>query len=438
MPDLEHRITHRRVLRTSVPIILSNTTVPLLGAVDLAVVGQMGHAAPAAAVGFGAVVISTLYWFFGFLRMGTSGQTAQAHGAGDTAEVTAILYRAVLIGLIGGACVTFLQWPILFLAQEVSDLSSQADELTAQYFAIRIWFAPFSIATYGVWGWLIGLERTRDVLVLQLWITSLNAILDIVFVLGFDWGVAGVAWATVLAEVTGLILAAYLCREAILTRIPDLKARVFAKEKWKSTYKSNTDILLRSVFLETVMVGAVLYATKQGDATVAAYQIMMQFLAIVGYALDGVAFTAETLVGQAYGAKAPRALHKAVKYTGFWCLVVIGFMSGVFALFGQSIINLMNDVPEVRETAYSYLIFMVLAPPIGVLGWLLDGVFIGASHTRAMRDMSALSAGVFWIVLLLLFPVYHMQGLWVALLVWYAVRGLTLAAKYPAIIRTAR
>jgi len=437
MSRMEERITHRRVLKTSLPIILSNTTVPLLGAVDLAVVGQMGHAAPAAAVGFGAVLISTIYWFFGFLRMGTSGQTAQAFGAEDRLEVTAILYRAVLIGLVGGACVTALQWPILSLAHEVSDLSAEADALTSEYFSIRVWFAPFSIATYGVWGWLIGLERTRDVLILQLWITTLNAVLDVGFVLGLGWGVAGVAWATVVAEVTGLLLAAYLCRGALFAYLPDLRARIFARDKWQSAFKSNSDILLRSVFLETVMVGAVLYATKLGDATVAAYQIMMQFLAIVGYALDGVAFTAETLVGQAYGAKAPKALRKAVRYTAVWSFVVIGFMSLVFAIFGRGIVNVMNDVPEVREIAYSYLIFMVLAPPIGVLGWLLDGVFIGASQTRAMRDMSALSAAVFWIVILLLFPIYQMQGLWLSLLIWYAVRGITLAAKYPALERGA-
>ncbi|HEX9856921.1 MAG TPA: MATE family efflux transporter, partial [Paracoccaceae bacterium] len=199
-------ITHARVLRIAAPIVLSNATVPLLGAVDVGVVGQIGLAAPIGAVGIGAVVLASLYWIFGFLRMGTSGLTAQAHGAGDAAERSAILLRALLIGAAAGLAFVALQVPLFWAAFQLAPASAEVEGLAQHYLAIRIWGAPATIALYAVTGWLIALERTRAVLLLQLWMNGLNVGLDLWFVLGLGWGVGGVATATLIAEWTGLAL----------------------------------------------------------------------------------------------------------------------------------------------------------------------------------------------------------------------------------------
>ncbi|HOZ35026.1 MAG TPA: MATE family efflux transporter, partial [Tabrizicola sp.] len=200
--------------RIAGPIVLSNATVPLLGAVDTGVVGQLGQAAPIGAVGLGAVILATLYWAFGFLRMGTSGLAAQAQGAGDGAERAAVLLRALIVGLVAGLALIALQVALVAGAFALAPASAEVEALTRQYLAIRIWGAPATIALYAVTGWLIGVERTRAVFLLQLWINGVNILLDLWFVLGLGWGVPGVAAATLIAEWTGLTLGLWFCRDA--------------------------------------------------------------------------------------------------------------------------------------------------------------------------------------------------------------------------------
>ncbi|MEY4984465.1 MAG: hypothetical protein RIR62_2731, partial [Pseudomonadota bacterium] len=209
-------LTHARLLRIAAPIVISNATVPLLGAVDTGVVGQMGQAAPIGAVGIGAIILTTLYWVFGFLRMGTTGLAAQAHGAGDGAERGAILLRALLVGAGAGLAFILLQALLFRAAFAIAPAGAEVEALARQYLAIRIWGAPATIAAYAVTGWLIAVERTRGVLLLQLWINGVNIALDLWFVLGLGWGVPGVAIATLLAEWTGLMLGLWLCRDGLV------------------------------------------------------------------------------------------------------------------------------------------------------------------------------------------------------------------------------
>ncbi len=214
MRDASAPITHRRVLKIAVPIVLSNATVPILGAVDTGVVGQMGQAAPIGAVGIGAVILATIYWVFGFLRMGTTGLAAQARGAGDTAETGALLMRGLLLGGAAGLFFIVAQVAVFAGAFALSPASPEVEALTRDYLEIRIWGAPATIALYAVTGWLIAVERTRGVFVLQVWMNGLNILLDLWFVLGLGWGVEGVAVATLIAEWTGLALGLWLCRDA--------------------------------------------------------------------------------------------------------------------------------------------------------------------------------------------------------------------------------
>jgi MATE family multidrug resistance protein len=429
-------LTHRRVLNIALPIVLSNATVPILGAVDTAVVGQMGAAAPIGAVGLGAVILAAVYWVFGFLRMGTVGLTAQAIGAGDRGEVAALLSRALIIGLSAGVCLIVLQGALFAGAFALSPASAEVEGLAREYMAIRVWSAPAAIALFGITGWLIAAERTRAVLVLQLWMNGLNIALDLWFVLGLGWGVPGVALATFLAEWSGLAMGLYLCRAAFA--VPDWRnwARVFDRVRLWQMALVNRDILIRSLLLESIFVSFMFLGADFGDVPLAANQILLQFLHITAFALDGFAFSAEALVGQAKGQRRRDVFRRAAVLTSGWALAISGVLALAFALAGGAIIDVMTTAPEVQAAARLYLPWLVAVPVVGVAAWMFDGIFVGATATRDMRNMMALSAVVYFLAVLVLSPTLGNHGLWAALLISFAARGVTMAARYPAVERT--
>ena len=437
MAESARPITHGRVLKIALPIVISNATVPILGAVDTGVVGQMGLAAPIGAVGIGAIIIASLYWIFGFLRMGTTGLAGQAHGAGRDGEVTAILTRAVLIGLSGGVLVIVLQVPLFWGAFRLSPASAEVETLARAYMGIRVWSAPAAIAIFGVTGWLIALERTRGVLLLQVWMNGLNIALDLWFVLGLGWGVEGVAFATFLAEWSGLALALWLCRDALASPAWRDWPRVFDPARLKRMLVVNTDILIRSLMLMAIFVSFLFLGADFGDVTLAANQILLQFIEITAYALDGFAFAAEALVGQAVGVASVPRLRRSILLSTIWALVGTVLLSLAFALWGGAIVDLMAKAPEVRAEARNYLPYMLLVPVLGVASWMLDGVFIGATRTGDMRNMAVLSTAAFAVAVVILVPAYGNHGLWIAFLSSYVVRALTLGARYPALERAA-
>jgi MATE family multidrug resistance protein len=430
-------ITHKRVLSIAVPIVLSNATVPILGAVDTGVVGQLGQAAPIGAVGLGTVILSSIFWLFGFLRMGTTGLVAQARGAGDTGEVSALLSRVIMIAFAGGIVLIAFQTPILWAAFQVAPASSEVETLARSYIAIRIWSAPFAIAVFGLTGWLIASERSRAVLALQLWMNGFNIVLDMWFVLGLGWGVEGVAIATVIAEMTGAMFGLYLCRPAL--KHPDWKSwsKVFDVVRLTNMARVNTDIMIRSILLLTIMVSFAFFGAGFGDLTLAANHILMQFVSITAFAMDGFAFTAEVIVGQALGARSRETLRRGAIMSSIWGLGASLAMMFVFAVFGGAIIDVMTTAPDVQAEARRYLPWMVVVPVIGLGAWMLDGIFIGATRTRDMRNMSAVSLAVYLAAVYALTPLFGAHGLWAALLISYVARGLTLAWKYPALERQA-
>ncbi|NCT11739.1 MAG: MATE family efflux transporter, partial [Rhodobacterales bacterium] len=400
MAETTAPLTHARVLRIALPIVLANMTVPILGAVDTGVIGQLGLAAPIGAVGIGAIILSAIFWIFGFLRMGTTGLTAQARGAGDGAEVTALLMRALLLGLAAGAVVVALQGAIASAGFRLAPASAEVEALARQYIAIRIWSAPAAIALFGITGWLIAQERTRAVLVVQLWMNGLNIGLDLWFVLGLGWGVPGVALATAMAEWSGLALGLWLCRDAFAGRVWRDGARVFDAARLGHMAVVNGDILIRTLLLEAIVVSFMFFGAGRGDVELAANQILLQFLNITAFALDGFAFAAEALVGQAMGARARGALRRAAVMASQWGLAICAAMALVFALTGGAVIDIMTTAPEVREAARSYLGWMIAAPLVGCAAWMLDGIFIGATRTRDMRNMMIVSAAVYFAVAL--------------------------------------
>ena len=435
--DAPPALTHRRVLVIALPIVLSNATVPILGAVDTAVVGQLGQAAPIGAVGLGAVILSALYWMFGFLRMGTAGLAAQALGARDGAELAALLSRVLIVAAISGVAIVALQWPLFAGAFAMAPASDAVEGLAQQYLGIRVWSAPAAIALYGVTGWLIAQERTRAVLVIQVAMNGLNVVLDVLFVLGLGWGVGGVAFATVLAEWSGLALGLWFCRAALRDPAMRAWAQVFDRARLIRMAVVNGDIMIRSVLLQVVMVSFLFLSAKFGDTRLAANQVLLQFLYITAYALDGFAFAAEALVGQAMGARARAVLRRAAVLTVVWGLGLGLLLAVAFALAGPLLIDVMTTAPDVRTAAKDYLPWMVAMPLLGGLAWMLDGVFIGATRTGDMRNMMVVSVAVYAVALAILMPPFGNNGLWAALGLCFAARGLTLLARYPALERGA-
>ena len=430
-------ITHRRVLAIALPIVLSNATIPILGAVDTGVVGQIGDPVPIGAVGIGAVVLSAIYWVFGFLRMGTVGLTSQALGAEDRGEADALLSRALLIGLSGGLVLILLQLPIFAAAFLVSPASPEVETLARDYMAIRVWSAPAAIAIYGITGWLIAAERTQAILVMQIWMNGLNIVLDLLFVLEFGWGVEGVAIATFLAEWTGLGLGLWFCRDVLRRPFWREWSRILNKARLLHMALVNRDILIRSLLLEAIFVSFLFFGADFGNVPLAANQILLQFVHIFAYALDGFSFSAESLVGNAKGRRDPHRLRRSAVLTTLWGTVVAALLAMTTGLAGPFLIDLMTTSPEVRTEARAYFLWVTLAPLIGVFAFQLDGIFVGATQVRDMRNMMVVSTAVYFAAVWVLVPGLENHGLWIALLVSFAARATTLALKYPALERSA-
>lgn len=415
---------------------ISNVSTPLIGVVDTGVVGQIPDPAYIGAVAIGALIFTFVFWAFGFLRMGTTGLTAQALGAGDTAELAAVLGRALLIALIAGVGLIVLQWPIRETAFSLLEGSAQVESLARGYFDIRIWAAPAALANYALLGWFIGLGRTDIGLVLQLVLNVTNMALDALFVLGFGWDVRGVALGTLLAE----LLAAAVGLVIALRHVRGLGAhwaldRLLIADKLERTIVVNGDIMIRSLALIAVFVWFMAQGAKQGDVILAANAVLMQFVAFGAYFLDGLAFAAESLVGRAIGAAHRAGLIAAVRMTTVWAAGVALLVSLVLVALGSLFIDLLTVHAAARAAARTYLPWAAAAPMLGVWAFQLDGIFIGATRTADMRNAMLLSLAIFLAAWWLLTP-YGNHGLWGALYVHYIARVGTLAYYYPGLLRS--
>ncbi len=428
-------ITHYRVLALAMPILLSNATVPLLGAVDTAVAGRIAQAEPLAAVGVGAIVIASVYWLFGFLRMGTTGMAAQAVGQGDHAENNALLLRGLLIAMVGAACSFALVIPFAHFTFGSSDLTPDVSAMAWDYVGIRIFSAPAAIGLYAIIGWLFANERMRDVLYIQLLQNGINIVLDPVLALGLGWGIQGLATASLIAEWSGFALGLWMCRAALPKFVDIDWPLILDRSRLKRMASVNRDILLRSVLLQAVVYSFVVMGGRFGTTTLAANHVLMQFLEIAVFALDGLAFGAESLVGQAKGARDKMKLRRAAYLTSFWAAIVALVMALIFGLGGQNLIALMSKDITVRDTAMLYLPWLVALPLTSVGAFMLDGIFIGATQTRDMRNMMFVSAGLYAALIVPFTNLWGNHGLWLVLHICMITRCLTLLWKYPSLER---
>ena len=418
------------------PVILSNLTVPLLGAVDTAVVGHLPDAYYIGAVAVGAMIFNFLFWAFSFLRMGTTGLVAQAQGAGQADEVRAILGRAMLIAAVLGLGLIALQAPIAAAAFHLLEGSAEVERLAGEYLAIRLWSAPAALGGFVVFGWFIGVQNTRAALIVQIAMNGLNIVLDLVFVIGLGWGVAGVAGATVIAEYAGLILGIVLVRRE-LARIGGVwrASLMVDTARLRRLFAVNFDIFLRSLFLLLANAYFTAQGAEQGDTVLAANAVLHNFILFLAFGLDGFAFAAEALIGGAVGAGDRARLRQAVRMTSIWALICAGGYVLVYAAAHSLLIGWLTSVPEVVAAANEYLPWVLAAPLIAVWSYQLDGIFIGATRTADMRNGMAVSLVVFLAADWLFRPLLGNHGLWLAMTILWVSRAVVLAVRYPALER---
>lgn len=434
-------VTRLSVLAMAAPMVISNISEHLLGLVDTALIGHLGDAAALGGVTIGMTLIGILFWLFGFLRMGTTGLTAQAIGARDPAEALLTLGRGVLIAVAVGLGLIVLQWPLFTAAFLLFQGSEAVEGHASTYVHIRIFAAPASLAIYALTGFLIGLGRTRAVLVLQLALNGLNLALDCLFVLGLGMGVAGVAVGTVIAAYASLGVGALILagprRELARAAVPGTltKAALLAPAALKRLVAVNRDIMIRTLLLVLTFAYVHNEGARQGDVILAANAILLQFVTFSAFFLDGFAFAAESLVGQAVGARDRRGLAIAVRRTSEGAVVTAAGLSLAFALGGAAFVQMLTNVPEVQAAAITYLPWMAAIPLVSVACFQLDGIFIGATRGAAMRQASIETTAVFIAAEMLLASAYGNHGLWASLFVFYAMRAGTLAVRYPALVR---
>ncbi len=427
---------HRDVLAIAVPIIFSNISTPLLGIVDTAVLGQLGDPYQIGAVAVGAVIFSMIFWGFGFLRMATSGFTAQADGANDHQEVAAVLYRSLIISIILGLLLIALQTLIATVAFLIIDSSKLVESNARSYFNIRIWSAPAALANYVILGWLIGLGRATSALMVQVLLNGVNAGLDALFVLSFDMEVEGVAVGTLIAEYVATIFGFYIAsREIRKRKIRTLWSDLLEVTALRRVFIVNIDIMIRTLCLIFAFSFFTAESARTDDITLAANAILINFLHFSAHFLDGFAHAAQTLVGRAIGAADLRKFKTTIAISFFWAIVCAIFISLVFWLAGNFFIRIMTINPDVRMATSEYLIWIILAPIIGVAAYQFDGIFIGATRTKDMRNMMIVSLAIYLSSWAILAPLYGNNGLWASVMIFFAARAMALAMRMPALER---
>lgn len=424
------RPADRHLWQLAWPIILSNISVPLLGLVDTAVVGHLEDAVYLGAVTLGAVLFSFLYWGFGFLRMGTTGMTAQAHGRGDHDTLRTLLGQGIMLALVIGGLLLLLGSPLISLGLSLMEANEATRELAHGYASIRLWSAPAVLMNYVILGWFLGLGNSRVTLGILVLTNAINILLDLAFVPGLGMTSDGVALASVIADYCASGAGLWLVARQ-LARMPGNSnlAALFSLAAWGELIRVNQHLFVRTLCL----LGATAYFTSQGasfgDNILAANAVLLQFVMITSYGLDGFAQAAESEVGRAVGQNDWQRFARSVGAATRFSLMTATGASVLLWLCGPLLIGLLTDLPEVRALAITYLPWMVAMPLVAVWSYLLDGIFIGATATREMRNTLVISLIAFvglwpWL------EQYGNHGLWLAFLLFTGVRSAVLAGYY--------
>lgn len=422
-------LTRTRTLALAWPIVLAQAATATTGIVDTAVMGRFGTATDLAAVGVAAVVFNFLYWGFGFLRMATTGLTAQAEGTGDTPQSRAILKRAmILAGGLGLAI--FLLSPLvsrlaLFLFQAEADVEAGV----GRYFFARIWGAPAALIGFVITGWLIGTGRTGALLTFQIVMNGVNAVLDTLFVAGLDWGPAGIGAGTAIAEWSALGFGLWVVRDGL-----GASARLADRGRLLALFDANRDIMIRTLALVFSFAWFVNSGARQGTAQLAGNEVLLQFIAVAAFVLDAFAFVAEKEAGSAYGAGNRTALLRAIRITSELALISGAVFSLAFWLGGGWVIDTFIADPAARAAALAYLPWCALVPLIGIIAWQADGLFLGTTQGPAIRNAALMALVAYLATDMLLAPRYGNTGVWIAFVANYAYRAGALMLYWPRLM----
>ncbi len=426
-------VSRAQLVNIAWPIILSNLSTPLLGLVDTAVIGNLGNAALIGAIAVGGMIFSFLYWGFGFLRMGTTGLVAQSMGASQPSQARATFYRALLLGTSIGMLLLIAQSPVLALALSLIDGSEAVESAALSYCQIRIWGAPISLAYLAVMGYLLGIQQTRALLALQLILTGTNIVLDLLFVVVLDWGVPGVAAATLLAEVLAMAAGLLLVRHHLR------KQGVSLQVSWQDLldYRAlkrmlivNRDIMLRTLCLIFAFAWFTNEGAKSGDVILATNAILMQFVAFSAFFLDGFALATETMIGKATGRQNADEINQILVFSAELGFSTAFMLAATFWLSGSTVISVLTNAEAVRSSFEIYWLWAVFAPPVSVACYLMDGAFIGATRTAEMRNAMMLSL-LLYLLAWWCFQGLANHGLWLALYIYFVARALSLAIYLP-------
>lgn len=432
-------ISYISIARLSFPIILANMAVPLLGLVDTAVIGHNGTASDLGAIALGSLIFTFVFWAFGFLRMSTTGFIAQAIEANDINEARAALNRAILLGVVIGSSLFALQYPIIRTALWLLGGSEIVETQVEAYWDIRIWAAPATLTTYAVMGALIGLGKTRQLLWLQLALNGTNLVLDVVFVIGLGWGVKGIAAGTLIAEWAAALLGLWLVTPYL--RVPGQPYwhwHIIAnRSAFRRTLSTNTDILWRTLFM---LAGFAFFANqgaKFGDTALAANHILLQFISFSAFFLDGFAFATESLVGRAIGIRNQGLFDRVIRVSSHLAAATAVSLAMLLLLLGSSIIERLTSIADVQAYATAYLPYAALYVGVSFAAFQLDGVFIGATRSRAMRNASLIALLIF-LMAYTLTRYLDNHGLWIAFVIYVIARALALGYYYPQLRRDLR
>lgn len=422
---------HKQLLLLSAPMILSNITVPLLGLVDTAVIGHLEHAYFLGGSTVGATIIMLVVWLCGFLRMSTTGLSAQAYGQKSDQQRFLVLTRGLLVALLIGILVIALQAPYIQLALHLSGGSEEVQFYAQQYSSIRVWGLPASLANLVLLGWLLGSHLTKSVMWILILTNVINLVLDIIFVVYLDWQVVGIATATLMAEYSGLLIGLFVVSKHFQGKVTVLLKTVTENLLEKSAlahyFKLNRDILIRTFCLQICFTFITFQGARLGDHVVAANAILMNFLLFISFGLDGIANAAEVMVGKAKGEKNITLLQQIFRVSLFWTAILAVCYCGLFIVAGEFFIGLISDIPAVVNFAYRYLPWIMLLPIVACWSYLFDGIYIGLTQAKAMRDSMILSTFLCFFPMWWLLQAWQNHGLWLAFSIFMLARGLTLA-----------
>ena len=429
---------HRKLFALAIPMILSNITVPLLGLVDTAVIGHLSHAYFLGGSTVGAMIITFVTWLCSFLRMSTTGLAAQSFGAQNSELSQLILLRGLLVAFALGALMIVLQSPYLDISLALAGGSERVQFYARQYGEIRVWGLPAALANLVVLGWLLGHQKTRAVLVILLLTNSINLLLDLWFVLGLGWQVKGVAAATLVAEYSGLLIGLAAIKQVKLSWLFSEKIHhlLFQSAELIRYFKLNRDILIRTLCLELCFVFITFQGARLGDDIVAANAILMNFLLLISFGLDGIANASEAMVGEAKGANNNRRLTKLVNIGLLWSFVFACVYSLAFIVFGDALLNMITDIDSVLIVAKQYLPWLMALPVLACWCFLFDGVYVGLMLAKIMRNTMVIATFGGFFPLWFALQSFGNHGLWAAFCGFMLARGVSLAWHYRAYIAT--